>query len=263
MSSRPTEAGAVAVRRDRLGASTMVDVSGAEIGLALLCIVIGAAVQATIGFGASLVSIPLLLLVNPALVPGPAVVAGLTVNLIGMRVGAEHADWRGVGWASLGLVPGTLVAAWALTHFSGDAVGVLSATAVLAAVAVSALGLRPAGERRVLLAAGVFSGYLNTTAGVGGPPLALAYQDAPARVLRSTLPSVFVVATVLTMAILMRTGHLDAVDWRIGLLLAPGGAIGYYLARGWADRVDGPHLRGAVLVVSAVSALAALARIVL
>lgn len=237
--------------------------SALEIALALGCVVLGAAVQATIGFGASLVSIPLLLLVNPALVPGPAAVAGLTVNLIGMRAGAADADWRGVRWASVGLVPGTLVAAWALARFSGDAIGVLSATAVLAAVGVSALGMRPAGERRVLLAAGVFSGYLNTTAGVGGPPLALAYQDAPAKVLRATLPSVFVIATVLTMAILMETGHLDAVDWRIGLLLAPGGAIGYWAARSWAGRVDGSRLHGAVLAVSALSALAALARIAL
>ncbi len=238
-------------------------VSWGEIALALGCVVLGAAVQATIGFGASLVSIPLLLLVNPALVPGPAAVAGLTVNLIGMRAGVADADWRGVRWAAVGLVPGTLVAAWALTTFSRPAIAVLSAAAVLVAVGVSALGLRPAGGRRVLLAAGVFSGYLNTTAGVGGPPMALAYQDAPAKVLRSTLPSVFVVATVLSMVILVRTGYLDAPDWRIGLLLAPGGAVGYAVAQGWVHRIDGSRLRGAVLVVSAVSALAALARVLL
>jgi len=240
-----------------------VGVNGTDLLLALLCVVLGASVQATIGFGAALVSIPLMLLVNPALVPGPATVAGLTVNLIGMRAGAAHADWRGVRWAVVGLVPGTLAAAWALAHFSGDEVGVLSATAVLAAVAVSAMVVRPVGGRRVLLAAGMFSGYLNTTAGVGGPPLALAYQDAPAKVLRSTLPAVFVIATVLTMGILVETGHLDAVDWRTGLLLAPGGAVGYLLARTWADRIDGARLRGAVLALSAVSAIAALARIVL
>ena len=233
-----------------------------QLALALLCVVVGAAVQGSIGFGASLVSIPLLLLVDPSLVPGPATVAGLTINLIGMAVGIEHTDWRGVRWASVGLLPGTAVAAAALWWFSGAAIAVLSATAVLAAVAVSAAGLRPRGERRVLLGAGFFSGYLNTTAGVGGPPLALAYQDAPARTLRSTLPVVVVVATVLTMATLIPTGHLTAVDWRTGLLLAPGGAIGYYGSRGIAEKVDGERLRTAVLVVSALSALAAIARVV-
>jgi uncharacterized membrane protein YfcA len=237
--------------------------SGTELVLALLCVVLGAAVQGSIGFGASLVSIPLLLLIEPSLVPGPAAVAGLAINLIGMAIGFEHTDWRGVRWSAVGLLPGTLLAALALSVFSGTAIALLSATAVLAAVAVSAVGLRPVGGRRVLLGAGFFSGYLNTTAGVGGPPMALAYQDAPARTLRSTLPVVFVVATVLTMVTLVPTGHLTAMDWRIGLLLAPGGAIGYYGSRGIAARIDGDRLRIAVLVVSAVSALAAVARVLL
>jgi uncharacterized membrane protein YfcA len=235
--------------------------SGLEIGLAMACVVLGAAVQGSIGFGASLVSIPLLLLIEPSLVPGPATVAGLSINVIGMLVGLEHTDWRGVRWAAIGLVPGTAVAALALSVFTGTAVALLSAAAVLVAVAVSAAGLRPAGQRRVLFGAGFFSGYLNTTAGVGGPPLALAYQDAPARILRSTLPVVFLVATVLTMAILVPTGHLTAVDWRLGLLLAPGGVVGYYGSRGFAERIDGDRLRSAVLVVSALSALAAIVRV--
>ena len=234
-----------------------------EIVLAMLCVIAGAAVQSSIGFGASLVSIPLLLLVNPMLVPGPAAVAGLTVNLIGMGAGIDHADWRGARWAVVGLLPGTAVAAVALSVFTGNAIAVLSAAAVLAAVAVSAFGVSPGRGRRILLGAGFFSGYLNTTAGVGGPPLALAYQDAPAKTLRATLPVVFVVATFLTMLTLARTGHLSSGDWRIGLILAPGGAIGSYATRGIAHRIDGDRLRTAVLVVSALSALAALARVLL
>lgn len=234
-----------------------------ELVLALLCIIVGAAVQGSIGFGASLVSIPLLLLVNPALVPGPAAVAGLTINLIGVGAGVEHADWRGARWAVVGLVPGTAVAALVLSVASGHAVAILSALAVLAAVATSAFGARPGTGRRILLGAGFFSGYLNTTAGVGGPPMALAYQDAPAKTLRATLPVVFVAATVLTMITLARTGHLSAVDWRVGLILAPGGAIGYAATRGLAGRIDGDRLRNAVLAVSALSALAALARVLL
>jgi uncharacterized membrane protein YfcA len=234
-----------------------------ELVLALLALIVGAAVQASIGFGASLVSIPLLLLVDPRLVPGPATVAGLTVNLVALAAGTSHADWRGARWAVAGLLPGTAVAAVVLSAFSGRAIGAISALAVLAAAGVSALGARPPAGRRTLVGAGFFSGYLNTTAGVGGPPMALAYQDAPARTLRSTLAVVFIAATVLTMATLAGTGHLTAVDWRTGLLLAPGGAIGYLAARGLADRIDGERLRVAVLVVSASSALLALGRALL
>lgn len=231
--------------------------------LAFGCVALGAAVQSAIGFGASLVSIPLLLLVDPHLVPGPAAVAGITVNLIAAGAGFAHTDWRGVRWAAVGLLPGTAVAALALSVFSGNAIALLSGTAVLAAVGVSAWGRRPVAGRRTLLGAGFFSGYLNTTAGVGGPPMALAYQDAPARTFRSSLAVVFLAATVLTLAALGRTGHLTAVDWRVGALLAPAGAVGYLAARGLAARVEGERLRTAVLVVSGISALAAIARVLL
>lgn len=237
--------------------------SGTELGLALLCVALGAAVQGSIGFGASLVSIPLLLLVNPGLVPGPATVAGITINVIGMAAGLDHVDWRGARWAVVGLVPGTVVAAIALASVSGRSVALLSASAVLVAVGVSAAGLRPPAGRRTFLGAGVVSGYLNTAAGVGGPPMALAYQDHPARTLRATLPVVFLAATVLTLLTLGQTGHLTAVDWRVGLLLAPGGAIGYLATRGVAARIDGDRLRWAVLAVSGASALAAVARALL
>lgn len=235
--------------------------SETELVLALGCIVLGAAVQSTIGFGASLVAIPLLLLIDPQLVPGPAAVAGLTINLIGMGAGLREADWRGARWAVAGLVPGTAVAALALAISSVRTVALLSALAVLAAVAITALGLRLPRRRRTLLGAGFFSGYLSTTAGVGGPPMALAYHDAPAATLRATLPVVFLAATAMSMVILSGTGHLDAVDWSRGLLLAPGGALGYLAARGLAGRVEGPWLRTTVLAVSAASAVAAIARV--
>ena len=50
--------------------------SGFELLLGLVCVTAGAAVQSTIGFGAALVSVPLLLLLDPRLVPGPVTVAG-------------------------------------------------------------------------------------------------------------------------------------------------------------------------------------------
>lgn len=231
--------------------------------LAFGCVALGAGVQGMIGFGASLVSIPLLLLIDPHLVPGPALVAGITINVINLLAGVEHADWRGARWAVVGLLPGTAAAAMLLSVVSGREIAVLSGTAVLVAVAVSAAGARPPAGRRTLLGAGFFAGYLNTTAGVGGPPLALAYQDVSARTLRATLPVVFLAATVLTGVTLARTGHLSALDWRHGLVLAPAGAVGYLATRGFAERIDGTRLRSAVLWVSALSACAAIVRVLL
>lgn len=232
-----------------------------ELIAALLAVTAGAAVQGALGFGAGLVSIPILLLIDPRFVPGPVVIVGLAMNLLAVGADVRHADWRGARWAVLGLVPGTIAATIALSAFTGASMTVASAAAVLAAVAVSAAGLQVPVGRRTMLGAGFFSGYLTGTAGIGGPPLALAYQGAPARTLRATLPAIFVAGGALTLLALARSHHLSSFDWRLGLLLAPGSVIGYHVTRRLTAELDGSSLRGAVLAVSAISALAAIARV--
>lgn len=231
--------------------------------LALTCVTAGAAVQGAIGFGAGLVSIPLLLLIDPHLVPGPVIIVGLAMNLLALGVDPRQADWRGARWALVGLVPGTVAASWALSVFTGRSLTVLSGAAVLAAVVISAAGVRPPAGRRTMLGAGFFSGYLSATAGVGGPPLALAYQQAPARTLRATLPIVFVAGGLLAVLTLVATGHLSAVDSRTGLVLAPGAVVGYHVSHRLTRDLDGPWVRRAVLGVSAASALVAIAHVLL
>lgn len=231
-----------------------------ELVLGLLCMVAGAGIQTTIGFGAGLLAVPLLLLVNPAFVPGPVTVAGMFLNVAMLATHRAHTDWRGVQWSVLGLLPGTAVAALALAWVTGSSLAVLSGTAVLIAVGASAAGGRLPTGRRTLVGAGFFAGYLGTTAGVPGPPLALAYQHESPSTLRATLAPVFLVAAGLTLITLVATDHFDGGDLRTGLLLAPGGLTGFVLSRPLAGRVDGAHLRVAVLVISGLSAGAAILR---
>lgn len=231
-----------------------------QLVLGLVCVTLGATVHSTIGFGAALLSVPLLLLINPDFVPGPITVAGLAVNLFVLSANRGHADWRGVRWAGLGLLPGTALGAVALILFTGSSLAVLAGSAVLVAVAVCAAGSRLPEGRRTLLGAGFFSGYLGTTAGISGPPLVLAYQDAPAATLRATLSWIFLAGAFLTLLTLRATDHLHAADWRTGLILAPGGLFGFVASRPLVGHVDSDRLRTAVLVVSALSAVAAIAR---
>ena len=234
-----------------------------QLALGLACVAVGASVQATIGFGAALISVPLLLLVDPGFVPGPVTVAGAAVNLAMLVANRGHADWRGVRWAGAGLVPGTLAAALALHLVSGSSLSLLSAAAILAAVGISAAGHRPRHGPRTLLGAGVLAGYLGTTAGVGGPPLALAYQDAPGRTIRATLPWVFLVSAAMTLAALVATGNFDGADLGTGLFLAPAGFAGFAGSRLLVGRIDDAQLRRLVLTVSALSAAAVIVRVAL
>lgn len=237
--------------------------TASDLVLGLLCVTVGASVQGTIGFGAALVAVPLLLLVNPGFVPGPVTVAGLAVNVVMLVVNLGHTDWRGVRWAALGLLPGTLLAGAALSQVNGASLSLLSAGAILAAVGVSAAGFMPRRGRRTLFGAGTLVGYLGTTAGVGGPPMALVYQDAPGQTLRATLPWVFLASASLTLLTLSQTGNLAIADWRTGVVLAPGGFVGFAASRLMIGRINDARLRRLVLAISALSAATVIIRVAL
>lgn len=234
--------------------------SGTEVLLAALIVAVGATVQGTIGFGMALVSAPLLLLVDPRLVPGPITVTAIALNLLMLTRDHGHADLSGLRWAVAGLVPGTVLAALALAALSDGALAVLAATIVLVGVAVSAGGPTVAVRGRNLTLAGILSGFMSTTAGIGGPPIAMLYQRAGGPALRATLARFFLAAAAFSVVALVPAGRLGRGDVVAGALMVPGVVGGYILARGLRDRFDGNHVRAAILMVSGASALVVLIR---
>lgn len=233
---------------------------GWAIALGVMVMATGAAVQATVGFGASLLAVPILLLIDPRFVPGPATVGGMTLNLLMLVGHRAHADRRGVAWILVGLLPGTAIAALALRWLPGDDLAVLSGAAILGGVVLSAVGRSPGLTAPSLVGGGVLSGFMGTTAAVSGPPLALLYQRSDGATLRGTLPPTFLVGSILTLVALAASDRLPAGDWVIGAALAPGGLLGFLAARPLAGRIHGAHLRAAVLSISAASAVAAIVR---
>ena len=237
--------------------------SALHLGLGIGVLFAGALVQSTVGFGAALFSVPVLLLVDPAFVPGPAVVAGLALNIL-MTIGHRaHTDRAGLRWIVVGLVPGSLVALAALRAVPSDDLAILSGAAVLVAVAITAVGVVPRKRPPTLVAAGLVSGFMGSTAAISGPPLALLYQRDDARTLRGTLPTAFLVSSSLALVMLSIADQMSAHDWLVGLALAPGGLAGFLVGGRWlTGRVEGSNLRLAVLVVSAASAALAIWRAV-
>lgn len=101
--------------------------------------------------------------------------------------------------------------------------------------------------------------------GLGGslvvvPLLALTYQDEHGPALRATLAFLYVVSSVLMLAVLHLAGRFGAEHAALGLLLVPGFILGWLLAAPLASRLDRGHTRIAVLAISAVSALVLIGR---
>src|SRR3954453_5439544 len=140
--------------------------------VAVVVIAVTSAVHGAVGFGMNLLAVPVLVVLDPTFVPGPAVAAGWVLWGPGAGRGREPLDRR-LGWAFLGLVPGTLLALWLLALVPAEALAAPVGVVVLVAGGVSALRVRLAPTRRPLAVAGVASGFLATAGSIGGPPMAL------------------------------------------------------------------------------------------
>ena len=75
--------------------------------LAGVVVTLAALVQSAVGYGMGLIAAPLLALLDPALVPVPLIMLTTGHSMLAIARDRRHVDWRGVGWAMLGRLPGT------------------------------------------------------------------------------------------------------------------------------------------------------------
>jgi uncharacterized membrane protein YfcA len=218
--------------------------------LASSAVALGAIVQGSVGFGVGVLGAPLLLLIDPRMVPGPLILTAFFII-----VGLTWREWRGIRfrdlvWSLPGRALGTVAAvlfirALPAEHFSA-AVGAL----VLIAVALSATGVEARLTPPSFLGAGALSGFFGTIAAVGGPPIALLYQRERGPVVRGTLSAFFVVGTVISLVGLAFAGKFGATELRLTPVLLPGAIVGYALSGRAARILDRGWMRPAILITS-------------
>jgi hypothetical protein len=234
--------------------------SGAELATASLVMALGALVQGGVGFGALLIAAPLLVMIDPRLVPGPALVCGFGLSLlIGWRERADL-DWRSVGWAFAGRIPGAGVGALILSHLPTSGVELLIGASVLLGVFTSASPRRFEPTPVALGSAGFLAGVMGTATAIGGPPIALVYQHQSGSQLRATLSAFFVMGSLISAIALALIGRLGPQEIGLGLWLLPGTVAGYATSKHLARFLDRGHTRRAVLALSAGVGLALILR---
>ena len=227
------------------------------------CALAGATVQGAIGFGLGLLATPILVLIDPAFVPGPLLFSSVALSvLVSWRERRSIAALE-VTWALAGRFVGTAAGAAVMLAVSGDGLAVVFGMLVLAGVGMSASGVRLVPRPSILVGAGALSGLMATVAAVGGPPMALVYQDAPGSRIRGTMSGYFVVGALVSILTLVGIGRFGWLEVRLGALLLPGVLVGYVLSRRVAGYLDRGSMRRAVLFVSMGAALVVIARAVL
>jgi uncharacterized protein len=236
-------------------------VPGAELVLvAGLAVFVGAVVQGAAGFGLGLVAAPVVALLDPSLVPVTLLVVTAALPVMAVAREVSHVDWRGVGWAMLGRLPGTVLGAWLVVALPPRAIAVGVALSVLAGVGASVVRWAPVPARDSLLVAGFLSGTAGTATSIGGPPIALLYQHSAGPVVRATLSAFFFCGIVVSLSALALAGQVEQRSLLTGLLLLPAMLAGFAASGPLRRVVDAGRTRGVVLWLVTASALVLLVR---
>jgi uncharacterized membrane protein YfcA len=126
---------------------------------------------------------------------------------------------------------------------------------VASAVAVLA-GAAPRRTRTTLLGVGAFTAFTGVTAGLPGPPITIAYHDAPPPMLRATgsvFISLFIVAAT---ALLVGFGEYGRREVELTLLLVPPVLVGLLVARYLRPLIDVTVFRPVIVVLAGLGGLA-------
>jgi uncharacterized membrane protein YfcA len=222
----------------------------ATAALASASVALGALAQGSVGFGIGVLGAPLLLLIDPRMVPGPLI---LTAFLL--IVALTWREWRGIrfrdlAWSLPGRAVGTVAAVLFIRAIPAERFGAAVGALVVVAVALSAVGIEARLTPPSFVGAGALSGFFGTVAAIGGPPIALLYQRERGPVVRGTLSAFFVVGTVMSLVGLVFAGKFGATELALTPVLLPGALVGYALSGRLARVLDRGWMRPAILITS-------------
>jgi uncharacterized membrane protein YfcA len=235
-------------------------VTPVQIVLAIGLSILGAAIQGSVGIGFAVLVAPVLLLYAPAFVPGPVVLAALL--LVIMMAVRERRDVivPDLPPAIVGRILGTMPAAYALVVLPQSLYELLFGLLVMFGVVISVLGWHIRPTLWNVFLASIVSGFMSTVSSVGGPPMALLYQNEDGPRIRATISAIFIIGGAVTLAGLWWAGRFHATEALLGVLLMPGTLAGFLISRYTAAKLDAEHVRPALLAASALCAVIVIIR---
>ncbi len=223
--------------------------------LAVLIVTCGIALQTVVGIGYGLVAAPLLYLIDPVYVPGPILLVGLGLALMMVIRERRELRWKRVMPAIIARVPGAWCGAALLVAIPQYALSLFFGFSVLSAVLLSLWRLSIPTTPINLTIAGFLSGVTGTATSVGGPPIALVYQQQDRITARSEIAAFLLIGTPVSIIMLIHQGSLDWHTAHLSLKILPGLFLGFFLARLIDGKLTTTSAKPLLLAVSGASAL--------
>ena len=156
-----------------------------------LLVVCGAFLQSLIGLGFVMLVAPFLVLYDPAFVPVPMLFIGTFLPLLIVWRDRKSIDFSGIKSAIFGRIIGNILAVWLITIVSQNTYMLIFGGLIIITVILSAFTFTIKPTATKVGIAGVFSGLMGTLAALGGPPMAILYQNERGEVIRATLSGFF------------------------------------------------------------------------
>ncbi|HXD42146.1 MAG TPA: TSUP family transporter [Ramlibacter sp.] len=217
----------------------------------------GAALQASVGVGFGVLAAPLLGILAPELVPGPLLLLSLVLAAMTTTREIRSVAVQELGLAMTGRIAGTAAAGTAIALLPLPVFGSVFALMILAAIGLSLTSWHLLPTPRNLLVAGLLSGFMGTITSVGGPPMAMVYQNMPGPKVRATLGAFLMLGAGFSLVTLALVGRFTAAQAASSAWLVPPTLLGFVASRYLLKHVDKSRkgVKTAVLAISAVAAL--------
>ena len=221
---------------------------------------VGCTLQGVLGFGANLLAVPILALINPDFVPGPVLLINPLLSGFFTIREKGNTDKYDLTWTIIGRLPGIALAVLALSAVTEEKIGVLFGGLLPFAIALKLSGLKFERSQKNLMLGGCMSGFMGTAVGVGGPPIALLYHDVSGPVLRATLSLYFFIGTAISISALAATGNFDSGDLLISAFLLPAAIAGMAISGPLRKTLNQKWITSGIYFLSGTAAIILLIR---
>ncbi|WP_271273240.1 sulfite exporter TauE/SafE family protein [Aliamphritea hakodatensis] len=228
--------------------------------LALTIAIVGSTLQGMVGIGFGLLAAPLLFLIDPAYVPVPVIFGGFMLSLLVVSSQRHELHWRRVMPAILARIPGSYIGVLLLLAMPSHILAIVFGSSLLIAVYVSCRRFNITATPVNLGIGGFISGIVGTATSVGGPPIALVYQNETRITARNELAAFFLIGSPLSLVLLFLEGTVTDEHIMLSVKLLPGMFIGWLLSRYLGGKLKQQSARPALLIISAVSAVMVLSK---
>jgi uncharacterized membrane protein YfcA len=223
--------------------------------IASLVVVLGAVLQSLSGFGMAILAAPILVLIDPTFLPAPVLALGFALSVLNTLRHRQQCEVKPVSIALATRTLGSILAVLLLPYLPINIVSIIFAVLIILFIGLSYCSVSIKYNNKNLMIGGFFSGLFGTITSIGGPPIAIVFQNSPIVKVRAQLSLFFLVATAISLALLVGVGQFSLHQLSLSLSMLPAIIIGFILSMVVEKHFKGSYLKPAINIASLIASL--------